>query len=120
MRSYADTAALLSRKSAFIVDQLCQIMHAYPKRGGELKLYTEVNQFANPHIDNGYFTISYSGITGVCMINVLPEHNNQVLRNYFEATGNKFFRIIYSLEELEEFCETAKWIGGMGDEHGTN
>lgn len=114
MRSYADTAALLSRKSAIFVDQLCQIMHAYPKRGGELKLYTEVAHFASQHIDNGYFTVSFNGINGICLVNVLAEHKNEVLRNYLLATGENYHKVIYSLEEFEQFCETANFIGGMG------
>lgn len=118
MRNYLDTTtALLSRKSAMFVDQLCKIMQSYPRREGELRLYTETTHFASQHIDNGYFTVSYNGINGVCLVNVLTEHNNEVLRNYLLATGTKYYKVIHSLEEFEQFCETAKWIGGMGDEH---
>lgn len=111
----SEVVAQLSRKSALYLDHMCVVLQAYPKKW--LKLYTPspMCSFATQYIDNGYFVVKYNVITGVT--GVEPCSGNVVLNNYIQSLGIKEDYLLRNLEELEKFCETAKFIGGMGDEH---
>lgn len=102
--------SMLSRKSALFVDQICQIMNAYPKKH-KLHLITMNSERTLQQISNGYFTVIYNPLTGKCFVSL--NEDNAPLRNYLDSRGDCQ---VTNLEELEKFCETAKFIGGMGDE----
>lgn len=102
---------MLSRKSALFVDQICQIMNAYPKKH-ELHLITMNSESTLQQISNGYFSVVYNPLTGRCFVSLVE--NNIPLKNYLDSGGDYH---VTNLEELEKFCEMAKFIGGMGDEH---
>lgn len=113
--SPSDVATQLSRKSALYIDQVCMILQAYPKKWLRLYSPSPMYSFATQYIDNGYFVVKYNAITGVTWVE--PCSDNGVLNNYIESLGIKETYLLNNLEDLEKLCETAKFIGGMGDEH---
>jgi|SRR5690606_16219409 len=74
--------SILSRKSALFVDQIWQIMNAYPKKHN-LHRITMNSERTLQQISNGYFSVVYNPLTGKCFVR--PNHKNVVLINYIEC-----------------------------------
>lgn len=109
----------IGRKSALFIDQICMVLNAYPKKDNGLVLYRSnySTDFATHYIGNGYFVISYNALNGAFIVEV--KSDNPTLLNYIKTAGERLpgMLTLRNLEDLEKFCETAKFIGGMGDEH---
>lgn len=110
-KTTGELANRLSYKSALFVEKVCEVLNKYPKKP-ELCQITTNSWSPLKRITNGYFTVMYNPIRGECFVSVTED--NIPLRNYLDSGGDCH---VTNLEELEKFCEVAKFIGGMGDEH---
>ena len=115
MISISRSAYNLSNKSAAFIEAICSILYKYKSKNG-IKQYTVASHFGAHFIDNGYFMLIYNVFNGSCVLSVQDQHKNIPLENYMLSRNGSYSEMITNLEELESFCETAKFIGGFGDE----